>query len=76
MKNKLCHSYNSFLRDLPLQEKHYPKSMTWVLQSVPELELALQAILRYERHTTSGEAKLKCLTEIKLSLDVSREMSL
>ena len=66
---------NSYLRLVNSLYQEPGKHMTLSMQSVSELQLALEAIQRLQKHTINGEEKLKCLTEIKLSLEGSKEMS-
>ncbi len=73
--NKSWQSGNSYLRLVNTLYQEPKKHMTLSMQSVSELQQALEAIQKLEKLTCAGEVKLKCLTEIRLSLDVSREMS-
>ncbi len=68
-------SGNSYLRLVNTLYQEPKKHMTLSMQSVSDLQLALEAIQRLEKLTINGEVKLKCHTVIKLSLEDSREMS-
>ncbi len=67
-------SYNKYLRGLLIPE-HGKKQLTMLLQSPAELQLALEQIQKFEKSITGGEVRLKCLTEIKLSIVDSKGMS-
>ncbi len=72
---KTWQSGNSYLRLVSSLYQEPKKHMTLSMQSVLELQLALEAIQIFEKHTMPGEVKLRCLTTIKLTLEDSKEMS-
>ncbi len=72
---KSWQSGNSYLRLVSTLPQESNKVMTLCMQQVSELQLALEAIQTLERSISGGEVKLRCHTEIKLSLEDSREMS-
>jgi len=67
-------SGNSYLRLVSSLYQEQSKVMTLSMHTVSELQQALEAIQHLEKLTCAGEAKLKCRTEIKLSLVDSKEM--
>ncbi len=68
-------SGNSYLRLVSSLYQEPKKHMILSMQSVSELQQALEALQRLEKLTCGGEGRLRCLTEIKLSLEGSKEMS-
>ncbi len=75
MPDKNWPSGNSYLRLVNSLQAEPKKVMTLYTQQVSELQLVLEAIQTLQKRTCGGEVKLRCLTEIRLSLVGSKEMS-
>ncbi len=68
-------SGNSYLRLVSTLYQEPKKRMTLSMQSVSELQSALEAIQKLEKFTIDGGVRLKCLTQISLTVEGSKEMS-
>ncbi len=65
---------NSYLRLLSSLRNEPKKRMTISMQSVSELQSALEAIQNLEKVMSYTKANLECLTTIKLAVKGSKEM--
>ncbi len=72
--SKSWSSGNSYLRLLSSLPEEPNKVMTISTLSVSELQSVLETILKLDKGMSTGKANLVCHTNIRLSVEDSREM--